>query len=1530
MDIQARKDGLSAERRRLLQQRLSGAGRKLAAPAGPTIAVVDRSGELPLSLSQQRLWFIEQLDGASTAYHIADAFRLRGVLNEAAFRRALDRVIERHESLRTRFVAGAEGAVQVIEVASSFALRTLDLSALTPTQQEQAIREHTAQEASERFDLGRGPLIRGRLLRCSGKEHMLLVTMHHIVSDGWSTGVLVGEVSTLYAAYCADLPDPLPALPLQYADYAAWQRQWLQGAVLERQLDYWRGHLQGAPTLLELPSDRPRPALQSYRGGGIEVRLDTALSERLKALGKQHGATLFMVLHAGWAALLSRLSGQSDIVVGVPVANRQRSELEGLIGFFVNTLAFRVRVDGTASVAQLLAQTRETALAGFGHQEMPFEQVVEALQPARTLSYSPVFQTMLVLQNMPRPQAELAGLQLSGEVLESRTAQFDLTLVLQEDEQGIGGLLNYASDLFDGETIERWVSHLTVLLEAMAADAQAEVSALPLLRSEERQQLLETFNATQTAYPEQALVHELFQVQVRRTPQSPALEYAGECWSYGELNERANRLAHALRAQGVGPDARVALCLERGPAMVMAVLAVLKAGGAYVPLDPAYPAERLAYMLQDSAPVRVLVDAASRSRLPEAAQADALEVDADEAFAGWPLSDPDPQGTTARHLAYVIYTSGSTGRPKGVMVEHRSVVNLWQALEQAVFASLPAQARIGLNAALSFDASVQSLSQLLSGRCVVVVPASIRAEGDAMRAFVRERGLAALDCTPSQLELLRFADEEGPEVILVGGEALTRQTWSRLASSRVCYYNVYGPTECTVDASLARISGEVAHIGRPIANTRIHLLDARCEPVPIGVTGELYIGGAGVARGYLNRAELTEARFVADPFRAGERLYRSGDLGRYRRDGTIEFLGRNDDQVKLRGFRIELGEIEACLCACTGVAESAVTVREDTVGDRRLVAYVVAADGFALDVAQLRAQLAQVLAEHMLPGAYVSLPSLPLTANGKVDRRNLPAPDGAAVASRDYQAPEGPVETAIAEIWQTLLGIERVGRDDHFFELGGHSLLAVQVVSRLRQRLGMDVPVRELFAQPTVAALATAAQQAQTNAQPALVPADRAARLPLSWAQQRLWFLDQLDRAAGGAYHMPVALRLSGLLDHAALSATLARIVQRHENLRTRFVVEDGMPWQQVAPASAQWSPIEHDLSALTETEREAAITEWARQEAQAPFDLSQGPMIRARMLRCSAQEHVLLVTMHHIVSDGWSMGVLVGEVSALYAAYGSGQGDPLPGLPIQYADYAVWQRQWLQGAVLERQLDYWRGHLHGAPALLELPGDRPRPAVQSYRGAVVPVRLGAGLTRSLQTLSQRHGTTLYMTLLAGWSALLSRLSGQAEIVVGTPMANRQRAEVEGLIGFFVNTLAFQVRVDGTSSVAELLAQTRETVLSGLGHQDVPFEQVVEALQPARTLSYSPVFQAMLSLNNTPGERSPSLAGLELSVLGQPHTTTHFDLSLSMAEAGGELVGGVEYASDLFDGETIERWVSHLTVLLEAMAADAQAEVSAL
>ncbi|WP_331876217.1 amino acid adenylation domain-containing protein, partial [Longimicrobium sp.] len=1497
----------------------------------PAIEPADRSAPLPLSFAQQRLWFVEQLGNLGSTYHVPLRQRLRGELDGAALARALDRIVARHEALRTVFAEVDGVPEQRIPHAGETHFRLVEHDLRDHPQAGAELQRLMMEESGAPFDLARGPLIRGRLARLAEYDYVLLVTMHHIVSDGWSMGVFTRELGALYDAFRRGEPDPLPALPIQYADYAVWQRRWVEGEVLREQAEYWTQALAGAPELLELPTDHARPLKQDFSGGVVNLALNEELTASLKAFGQRHGATLFMTLLAGWAAVLGRLSGQDDVVIGTPTANRGRSEIEGLIGFFVNTLALRVNLSESPTGAALLAQVRERALGAQQNQDIPFEQVVELVRPARSLSHTPLFQVLFAWQNAPENELELSGLgPASGRgapapaaqagAPEQTTAKFDLSLSLLEKDGRIAGVVTYASALFERATVERFVGYLRLALEAMVADESQPVDRLEIVRGAERRLVLEEWNATGRAYPTDGFrVHDLFRVQAARTPEAIALSWRGERWTYAELERRANQIANALRRRGVGPEVRVGICLPRTPDLVAAMLGVLGAGGAYVPLDPAYPRERLGYMAEDAAITLVITDSAVADRLPEGA--DALLLDRERDAIAAESAEPFESGVVPENLSHVIFTSGSTGRPKGVMIRHSSVVVLLHWLRENV--TDEERSSVLFSTSINFDVSIAEMFGTLAwgGKLVLVE--------NALELATVDEDVVHVSMVPSAAaELLRGGGIPAcVKTLNLGGEALPNALAQGLYALDTVQKvgNLYGPTEDTTYSTYHVVprGADQVLVGAPVANTQAYVLDAHLQPVPVGVTGELYLAGDGLSRGYANHPAMTAERFVPCPFGApGARMYRVMDRVRRRADGEIEYLGRIDFQVKVRGYRIELGEIEARLAEHPGVRAPVVLVREDAPGDRRLMAYYLADEAVAVDA--LRAHLTDRLPEYMVPAAYVWMDAYPLTPNGKVDRRALPAPEGDAYSTGEYAAPVGETEQALGGIWAEVLGVERVGRHDNFFELGGHSLLAVRVISRMRQVLDAEVGIGDLFERPVLADLARTIENAGRTELPPIERVDRTGRLPLSFAQQRLWFLEQFGNL-GDTYHVPMRRRLEGELDGSALRRALDAIVARHEALRTTFVEMDGEPVQRIAEES-RFHLVEHDLSGHPDAAAE--LRRLSAEEANARFDLEHGPLIRGRLVRLGEHDHVLLMTMHHIVSDGWSMEVLTREMGTLYEAFRRGESNPLAPLPVQYADYAAWQRKWVAGEVLRQQAEYWTQTLAGAPELLELPTDHPRPVRQDHAGSTVGISLDEDLSAALKELSRRHGATLFMAVLAGWAAVLRRISGQDDVVVGTPTANRGRTEIEGLIGFFVNTLALRVDLSESPTVAELLEQVRAASLGAQQHQDIPFEQVVELVQPARSMSHSPLFQVMFAWQNA-SEGRPELPGRNPEGVS-PAATAKFDLSLSLGEAGERIAGSLTYATSLFERATIERHLAYLRRVLQAMAADDVQPVDAL
>ncbi len=1499
--------------------------KKAQARAEQRIPRAPRGQQQPLSFAQERLWFLNQFEPESAYYNLPLALRLTGPLNLAALESTLNELNRRHEVLRTTFKPVNGKPEQYIGAAQPGRLPVTDLVGLTAEQREAVVQNSIIEDARRPFDLEQGPLVRQQVLRVGEAEHMVLLTMHHIVTDNWSMGVMVKEVVALYTAYQSGESSPLQELEIQYADFAAWQREYLQGAVLENELSYWKQQLADAPEVLELPTDRPRPRFESFHGAHQSLNLSESTSRKLTELSQQAGTTLFMTLLAAFKTLLYRYTGQSDLLVGTPVANRNRVEVEPLIGFFVNTLVLRTQLNGDWSFRELLQQVRETVLGAQGHQELPFERLVQELAPERSLSHAPLFQVMMTLDTSPERKLELPQLELQTLGGHNATAKFDLLLGLSTKRNALRGVIEYNADLFDSSRMARLAEHFSALLDAVVEDPEQPIAQLPLLSATERHRLLVEWNDTDSVEPPESCLHELFAAQSQLTPDAIALEFEDETLTYAELNARANQLAHYLRKFGVGPDVLVGLCLEPSLELIIGLLGILKAGGAYLPIDPAYPKERLSFMLADSQ-TPVIVTQERYTDLTDETRIICLDRD-------WGLiareaeSDID-SGVSPDNLAYVMYTSGSTGVPKGVSVNHRAVVRL---VQEPNYAELNASHTFLQLAPVSFDASTLEIwGSLLNGARLALMKGgtpSLQELGTALRRY----HVTTLWLTAGLFHLMvdqQLEDLQQLEQLLAGGDVLSVAHVRRfLETARGKLINGYGPTEnttfttCQPLTEVAAIDGTVP-IGRPITNTRVYVLDGELQLVPMGAMGELYTSGDGLARGYFNRASLTAERFIPNPFNPGERLYKTGDQVRHLAGGEVEFIGRADQQVKLRGFRIELGEIEAALTHAEGVRQAVVLLREDTAGDKRLVAYLVPEVEESFSTAELRRQLQTALPDYMVPSTFVMLDELPLNANGKINRKALPVPESTGATS-GYVAPRTPTEQIVADIWAEVLKVEQVGVEDNFFDLGGHSLLAAQLISRLRTACKVELQLRALFEAGTVAALAELIEkeaQHELALLPPLVSVDRAGSLPLSFAQERLWFLDQFEPESA-YYNLPLALRLRGPLNLAALESTLNEVSRRHEVLRTTFKRVNGKPEQVIGAVQAQPLPVT-DLVGLTAEQREAAVQKVIKEDARTPFDLGRGPLVRQQLLRVGEAEHVVLLTMHHIVTDGWSMGVMVKEVVSLYTAYQGGASSPLPELEIQYADFAVWQRDYLQGEVLENELSYWKQQLAAAPEVLELPTDRPRPRVETFRGAYQSLRWDEETAQRLTALNQQAGTTLFMTLLAAFKTVLYRYTGKNDLLVGTPVANRDREEIEPLIGFFSNTLVLRTKLNGNGSFAELLQQVREVVLGAQGHQKLPFERLVQELAPERSLSHAPLFQVILALNN-PTVGKLELPQLELQAVLGDSATAKFDLTVVLSSRERGISGLIIYNRDLFGAPKMAQLAGHFTRVVESISQDA-------
>lgn len=1484
------------------------------------IHALSRQEDLPQSLAQNRLWITWQLDPHSSAYTIPGALHLRGELDEDALRHSFQQLIQRHEALRTRFYERDGQAFQRVEATADFELPVIDLSDLPNAVREARAQQVREDQARSPFDLETGPLLRVTLVRLGDEEHQLLVTLHHIIADGWSLNILIDEFSRLYAAAAQGQSLELPPLALQYADYGSWQRQWLAEGEGQRQLTYWTAQLGDEHPALNLATDHPRAAQHRHSASRHRQRLDARLSAAIRQTAQAHDSTSFMLLLATFQTLLYRYSGQRDIRIGVPNANRPRHETQGLIGFFINTLVLRAELDGRLPFNQLLAATRETTLSAQAHQDLPFEQLLEAFPHAREQG---LFQVMFNHQQRDLSALRrLPGLLADELPWHSREAKFDLQLHSEEDRNGRLSLsFDYADELFDCATIQRLAEHFIHLLQAVCAQPQHAIGDLPLMQADEQQPWSEA--------PCAPARHWLPQLLNQQTSDATASVWQDGSLTFAQLHTQANRLAHYLRDKGVGPDVCVAIAAERSPQLLIGLLAIIKAGGAYVPLDPDYPAERLAYMLKDSGVQLLLTQTALLPQLPSAEGVCVIAMDSLH-LDSWPTQAPGLH-LHGDNLAYVIYTSGSTGQPKGVGNTHGALAERLQWM-QATY-QLNETDVLMQKAPISFDVSVwECFWPLITGCRLVLAGPGEHRDPHRIAQLVQEHGVTTLHFVPPLLQL--FIDEPlaaectSLRRLFSGGEALPAELRNRVLARlpAVQLHNRYGPTETAINVThwqCAASDGERSPIGRPLGNVICRVLDEQLNPLPAGVPGELCIGGIGLARGYLGRAGLTAERFVADPLgAAGTRLYRTGDRARWNADGVLEYLGRLDQQVKLRGFRVEPEEIEARLLALAGIAQAVVLVR-----DAQLIGYYTA--DAELDEQRVKIALAAELPEYMVPALLMRLDAMPLSPSGKLDRRALPEP---VWQTREHVEPHTPLQLHIAAIWREVLGLPRIGLRDDFFALGGHSLLATQIISRTRQACDVELPLRTLF---EASELGDFAEQVgliqaagQRNQQTAIAKVDRSQPVPLSYSQQRMWFLWQMEPDSP-AYNVGGMARLRGVLDVGRFEAALQALIMRHETLRTTFPSVDGVACQKVSAQTnvrMDWQ----DFSALNEPQRQQRLQQLADVEAHTPFNLETGPLLRACLVKAGEQEHYLVLTLHHIVTEGWAMDIFARELSALYEAFIDERDSPLPALPVQYLDYSVWQRQWMEAGERQRQLDYWTAQLGNEHPLLELPGDRPRPPVQSHRGELYRFDLSDELAARVRAFNAQHGLTLFMTMTATLAVLLYRYSGQTDLRIGAPVANRIRPESEGLIGAFLNTQVLRCQLTGQMRVSELFEQVRHTVIEGQSHQDLPFDHLVEALQPPRSAAYNPLFQVMCNVQRWEFQQSRQLAGMTVEYLANDARATKFDLNLEVTDLDHRLGCCLTYSTDLFDEPRIARMAEHWRNLLEALVADPGQRLSEL
>ncbi|HEX8440713.1 amino acid adenylation domain-containing protein [Archangium sp.] len=1512
----------AAEKRALLQRLLQQKGeRQPPRPTPPRPG--PREEPHPLSFLQEAMWFLQELEPDSPAYNEIGLVEVIGPLDVPVLERSFTELLRRHELLRSVFPAVGGVPMQVVQPPAALSLPVVDLSPLPEDAREAELHRHTRAEAERPFALSQGPVFRVGLVRMAPMRHVLFVSAHHIVTDGTTYDLLYRELAAIYEAFSEGRPSPLPEPVLQYSDFSRWQRQHFAGEALERQVAYWRQRLAETPPL-ELPTDRPRPPVRSMRGSTYEdFTLSPQLTTALRRLSQREGVTFFMLMEAAFKALLARYTGQLDVAVGVSFSGRSQ-DTANVLGLFANTLVLRTDVSGDPTFRELLKRVQQGDLDAFSHHELPFDKVVEAVRPERDPSRTPLFQVLFDVQKPIEPYR--AGPTLHRPLhLRSSSAKMDLALGIIEEPETLRLLFVYSEDLFERASLERLAASFAALLEGIVEDPEQRVSALPVLDEATHRRVLKEWNDTAAELPETCLPR-LFEAQVARTPHAEALRFEGTTVTYAELDQRANRLAHALRQRGVGPEVLVAVYLERGVEQIVALLSVLKAGGTYLPLDPDLPPERLDYILDDAWPP-VMITRGERldsvGRLPPATVCvddDAAEIDAS------PDTSPDVP-LDGRNLAYIIYTSGSTGTPKGSMLEHRAACNM--ALTAVRTRNAGPGRRVLQGIALGFDASVEEiLSALVGGATLVLAPKERLLPGPELVRLAREQGVQTLVFPPPVLSALEPSDFSQVDWVMVGGEACSTELMERWAPGRT-FVNAYGPTETTVTATTtfcAPGSGRPP-LGRPHPNVRLYVLDEQLQPVPVGVPGELFIGGIGVGRGYLRRPELTAERFVPDPFSGepGARLYRTGDVVRYRVDGQLEFHGRRDHQVKLRGHRIELGEIESALGRLPDVREAVVLVREDNPGLRQLVAYVVPAPGATPQAAGLRESLHRWLPEYMLPAAYVLLESLPTTTNGKVDRKALPPPGQGASGSEANAGdePVTPTERALATLWGELLHVERVGRQAHFFDLGGHSLLAAQMASRLRDLFHVEVPVRLLFEKTSLVELAAyldglLAQDSGTAApqRPPLAPVEHGAFPPLSYAQEAL-LARVAQRPDTALFNVVDAYGLEGPLDAALLQRAWDEVLARHLVLRSTFANEGGRWVQRIAWPSAQPVALT-DLGSLPSAEQERAVAEHITRAGQRPFDVEQGPLARAELLRRGPDSHVLILSMHQVVSDAATMDVVLGELLSLHKLMRAVRPAALPEPTLQFADYAHWQRQWLSGATLEAELGFWKEQLSGAPAEVRLPTDRPRPATaRDVTAFTSRLHLSPASSAALRELSQRHAATPFMALHAALLALLHRHDAQEDLVVGTPVLQRDVPGSESLPGPLIGTVPLRVKASGDPSFTELLAAARAAMLGAFAHTDVSLDGIAESLgqRPSDPLRMA-LCNVVLSMHT--GSEMPAFEGGRVTRLGGKSGAAKYDLSLRGFDDAEGVSVELEYDPDLFDASTAQRLLGELGAVLES------------
>jgi amino acid adenylation domain-containing protein len=1563
-NVNERIAALSPEQKTLLELRLAQKGLKKSIIQARIHPEQNRDSGV-LSYAQERLWILHQLQPELPSYNEINLFQLRGSLNTEALEKSFNQILKRHEVLCSKFVTVDGQPVQAIAPNLSITLPIVKIEQLSPTE---ALNLAT-QEAQLPFSLSESPLFRVKLFQLASDQYLLLIVVHHIVCDGWSVGIFMQEVVALYAAHSEGKSTSLLELSIQYADYALWERQRLSENLFETQLAYWKKQLKGSLPILEIPTTRSqRTKVSSGKGAIKSLLLPCKLTQQLKAIAQQEDATLFMTLLAAFKVLLHHYTDLEDILVGSPVANRSRQEFEGLIGVFLNTLVLRSDLSGNPTFRDLLKRVREVALAAYTHQDIPFEKLVAELQPTRSISQSPLFQVMFILHNLPVSEFKLPGLTMEPLKIDSGVALFDLTLEIRETAQGLNASFEYNVERFEANQINRMLEQYQTLLEDIVANPNLHLSQINLLQEAEKQRLLVEFNNNSQNYPVTQTIEQLFAAQVAKTPFKIAIVDGQTQLSYQELNIKANQIARLLQNSGLQTGEFIGILQERSINFAIAILGVLKAGGVYVPIDHSYPSERVAYMISHSKIKVLLTDSLCLKSfastlencfhlqrlicLDNLAQSLTIKngkytgIESSQELASPHLStDHLAVNTCGIDPAYMIYTSGSTGLPKGAIITHGGAINHIYAQFDAL--ELTEDFTFLQSAPASSDISVwQFLAPLLIGGKTVIVSKEIVCQPEQLLRVIQQEKLTLVELVPIILSSLIDYISSLPnqqrslghlQYMMVTGESVSVELvnrWLELYPSTPIV-NAYGPTEAADDITQFIIDRPLAEdqltvpIGKPLANLNLYILDHNLQLVPIGVPGEICVSGFGIGMGYWQDAEKTNLSFVPNPFPDtakplpgidSDLIYKTGDLGRWLPDGNIEFLGRMDHQVKIRGFRIELEEIEAVLNRHPAVQKSVVVLREDIPNEQRLVSYVVIDDQVPCSHHHLQNFLKKQLPNYMMPSAFVTIKALPLTTNGKVDRRALPPPDKyLSHLEATFVAARTPIEEILTGIWRQVLGLEQVGIHDNFFELGGHSLLATQLIYQVKTKFKIELSLRCLFESPTVTEFAEQITKAinlgqELNDLPILAVA-RDAELPLSFGQQRLWIIDRLEPNSI-AYNDSSLVLIEGKLNLAALEQSINEVIHRHEILRTSFAVIGEQPVQKIASV-VEVSLTLVELQSLPESERQAEVKRYEQESIQQPFELTQTPLLRLTLLQLDTEQYILIFTVHHIISDAWSAKIFIEEISTLYEAFVKGKSSPLPPLTVQYVDYAVWQRQWLQGKRLNTQLSYWQRQLKGANTNLKLPVDRASsasPQVENSLGAKCAFTISSEVAHELKKLSQQEGVTLFMTLLTAFNLLLYCYTDQSDISIGSPITNRDRRKITNLIGFFINTIVLRNDLSNNPSFLELLSRVKEVALAAYSHQDLPFEKLVAELQSDR--DRSPLFQVWFVLQNVlQSERK--LSGLNLRFLEPEIVTVRHDLKLELTETASEIQGLFEYRTNLFYASTIERMATTFKMLLD-------------